>query len=276
MIRSSNNVKKRIPRYSLILEKVDGTRYYYDFDKGTFVRMEQDEKAPKVTLEKIDYLTSNFDSKEQLFELYGITGPVKVLKIVYQFNGERKLGPAFDNKEWAELARTYKGQNVDFRSSYNNLYIFEEIYNEIMHLDEKEDSQFADFLKAKGRLSDNTINLIVTMVAHERATKRRYKYLFGVRNPETEELIGGIYSDDKDAFKEAFKKRMQRYSELRSVYLNYCKYFKNKEVGTPTKDDELQKTNLSFSPLIKEEPKPFVKVKKKPEEKAQQLSMFDF
>ena len=275
MIRSSNNVKKRVPRYSLILEKVDGTKYYYDFDQGTFIRMEENEVAPKVTLEKIDYLTSNFDSKEQLFQLYGITGPVKVLKITYQFNGEKKLAPAFGNKEWGELARTYKGQDIDFRSSYNNIYIFNEVYNEILHLNEEEDSPYADFLRVNGRLSDNTIQLIVTMVAHERATKRRYKFLYDVKDIATESFIEGLYNDDKDAFKEAFKRRMQRYSELRSAYLNYCKYFKDKKTDIKNKNNELEQPKDVFSPLIKDNPKPFVKVKKKPIEKAQQLSMFD-
>ena len=164
---------KRIPRYSLILVKKDGTNYYYNFELGTFVRMEENEIAPRTTLEKIDFLTCNFSSLEDFIALYGFNEPIKLLKISYQHKGEQMIRPVFGNKEWGILAERYKGAEVDFRTDYNNREIFEEVYHAIVTLDENEESKFADFLVALKDLSPKTVELIKLMIVHERAIRNR-------------------------------------------------------------------------------------------------------
>ena len=247
---------KRVPRYSLILVKPNEVKYYYDFNLGTFVRMEENEVAPRTTLEKIDFLTSSYSSLEHFISCYGFNEPIKLLKISYQFKGENMIQPTFGNNEWKELARTYKGPVVDFRKDWNNRYIYEEIYGELVSLDENDDSKFGDFLVNLKGISPKTCDLIKLALAHERAIRRRYRELFIVKDSTTEGIIGGIYQEDKDAFKEAIKKKLSNYRELRTVYLNYCKFFKNKD-----KQNIISNTQDEPKKLVKEPPK--------------QLSMFD-
>ncbi len=248
--------KKRIARYSLILETENGN-YYYDFDLSTFVEMDEKSIPSKATIDKIDFLTANYDSKEQFIDCYDIKNP-KILKITYQFNGEKRLAPVFNNPEWAELAKTFNGEKVDFRT-YNNLYIIETVYNQIMKLDSNDDSLFANYLRFKCSLSPKTEDLIKAMVAHERATRNRYRYLMGVKDFQTEAAVSEIYNVDKDAYKSDFRKRMSKYRELRTVYLNYCKLYKNGNAKTQV-----------IGKKQEEKPKKLVK-----EVQYKQLSMFD-
>lgn len=256
-----NEVKKRVARYSLILETNDDKEYFYDFDLGTFVRMDEKTKPSKETLEKIDFFTANYDSQEQLLECYDIESP-KRLKITYQFNGEKKLAPVFDNPEWAELAKNYKGDPIDFRD-YNNLYIVEEVYNQILRLNEYGTSDFGNFVRSRCNISIKTNSLIQMMVTHERATRNRFKYLSGNQDLEKQSAISEIYRIDKDAFKQDFRKRMSYYRELRSVYLNYCRIYKNNGlVKSIIEEKEKEATVNKEKKLVKE-----------PQYK--QISMFD-
>ena len=78
------------PRYSLILETVEGGNFYYDMNLMTFVRMGEKSVPYRGTLYGFDILTSNFDSKEQIAQMYGINEPIKRISIRYnlitQFN----------------------------------------------------------------------------------------------------------------------------------------------------------------------------------------------
>ena len=266
---------KRVPRYSLILVKRDGTQYYYDFDGGTFVRMEENEVAPKTTLEKIDALTSCFPTLESFVGFYGFHEPIKLLKISYKLKGEQMIQPTFGNKDWGLLAKTYKGQEVDFRSSHHNLGIFEEIYTELVNLDNNNDSRFGDFLVRLKGISPKTIDIIKLALTNERAARNRYKGMFPTAKATgTISFVEGIYQDDRDAFKEAFKRRMSNYRELRTAYLNYCKFFKRKEQKEIAIQMEME--NLPITQEIKTvEPKEEGLSKKKVIEPPRQMSMFD-
>ena len=257
MNNGKNNDKKRVARYSLILETNDNKEYYYDFDLGTFVRMDEKSKPTKATIEKIDFFTANYDSQEQLLECYAIENP-KRLKITYQFNGEKKLAPVFNNLEWALLAKTYKGDPIDF-SDYNNLYIVDTVYNQILKLNEYGTSDFGNFLRSRCNISLKTNSLINVMVAHERATRNRFRYYAGIQDLERASVVSEIYRIDKDAFKQDFRRRMGNYRELRTVYLNYCRLYKNNRVVLQEKKEE--------------KPTQDKKLVKEPQYK--QISMFD-
>ena len=258
MNNGKNVVNKRVARYSLILETNGDKKYYYDFDMGTFVGMDDKTKPAKATLEKIDFLTANYDSQEQFLECYDIKDP-KRLMITYQFNGEKKLAPVFNNTEWALLAKTYRGDPIDFKD-YNNLFIVESIYNQILKLNEYGTSDFGNFIRSRCNISLKTNSLINVMVAHERATRNRFKYLSGNQDLERQSAVSEIYRIDKDAFKQDFRKRMENYRELRTVYLNYCRIYKNNGIIPPEKKVEVKKT--AEKKLVKEQ-------------KYKQLSMFD-
>ena len=56
------------PRYSLIIETVDGKKYFYNNknNESVFVLQHDGMKAAKTTLPALDYLTANFNNKEDL------------------------------------------------------------------------------------------------------------------------------------------------------------------------------------------------------------------
>ena len=241
-------------RYCLYLETITGNKYYFDVESGLFVQMVDGSKASKASLPSLDFLTANFINKEELASSYGIDDVVSKVYISYNFQGEKLLAPVFNNSRWAHVATTYgKGAKVDM-SDKENLNLYNEIYTEIASLD----SAFSDFLlkneKRLIHLSPRTTNTIVALRAHERAIAMKKTYGFGSTNFDTIQKVNDIYYEDRYGFYQDLKKRLSNYRELRTVYLNYCRF-----------------TNKTNTPVLSESEKPKKKVVVPP----QQLSMFD-
>ena len=129
------------PRYSLIAVTDKNERYCYDKQKNRFVKLDINDTPSKSTLPALDFLTSNFSSREELASTYGITDPIALMYISYQFNGEKKIAPIFNNPVWAHIAITYNGKKINFVDK-ENLKAFDEVYQEII----KKDSEFAAML----------------------------------------------------------------------------------------------------------------------------------
>ena len=241
------------PRYSLILETVDGNRYYFNANVGAFIKLYDEDKIVKTSLPKLDFLTANFTNKYDLATSYGIEEKIQSIYITYNFQGEKKLAPVFNNSKWAHITSTYtKGGLVDFKDK-DNLDAYNEVYSEISDLN----SQFSDILiknkKKLINLSPNTINTILALRAHKCATLAKKTYGFPT-NYETYDAVSRVYSEDGYGFYQDLKKQLSRYREFRTVYLNYCKY-----------------KNIQESNQLKEEDKP----KKKVIVPDHQISMFD-
>ncbi len=217
------------PRYSLIIETVDGKKYFYTDKKdgGVFVLQYDGMKVAKTTLPALDYLTSNFQNKEDLGLFYGITDPIRIVYITYVHDGTKLLAPIFNNKEWAHVASTYiPGKGVDYKDN-DNLSLFNDVYGEIADLD----SDFATTLLKNNQrlinLSPKTRDTIICLRAHENAIKMKSLYGgFAARDIGTYNRISEIYVGDHYGYYEDLKKRLTKYREFRTVYMNYCK-FKN-------------------------------------------------
>lgn len=277
------------PRYSLILVTKNGTKYYYDLNLSTFVMMYEKDKPYKTSLHALDILTANYDSKEQLAQMYNIDGPIQVMYISYNFKGERMLRPVFNNPEWAELARSYgetkarmlsvaksKGRSrpkrpeIDYRL-YENKKLFDEVYYELANLD----SDFAErILKNEKRLimlAPETRNTIIGLRAHERAIRERDQYMYGVENIS----IGGndIYASDRYGFYNDLRKCLTNYNEFRTIYLNYCAYKAQKEILEKKDGEQLKMEFEEKKPVA---PKPVQKKKvNNPVIPPKQISIFD-
>ncbi len=241
---SSEGVK----RYSLILETNDNNRYYFDTELGTFVMMYNDD-SKNSTLQKFDFLTSSFANKEELASCYGINSEIKKIYIRYQFKGERLLAPVFNNSNWAHVALTANGTEVNFKDE-KNLGLFNEVYDEIINLN----SNFTDMiLKNEKRLinlSPRTVNTIVGLRAHERAYQMKKDFGFSVNSYETFNKVDSIYRDDKYGFYQDLKKNLSKYREFRTIYLNYCRFTnrqeKTNENDKPKKKVLIPPEQLSF------------------------------
>ena len=215
------------PRYSLIVETLDGKKYYFDTKIGVLVQMYNND-AKKSSLQAIDYLTSNFENKDDFASSYGISVPLTRVYITYQFKGEKLLAPVFNNPTWSHIASTCKGNEIDFKDEDNHL-TFNEVYSEISDLD----SDFADVLinnkKRLINLSPRTINTIVGLRAHENAIRMKKTYGFVTKDFSTLQKVDSIYNEDKYGYYMDLKKNLSKYREFRTVYLNYCKYVDKKE-----------------------------------------------
>lgn len=257
------------PRYALILETVSGDKYYYDINYCTFFRMGKKTKPCKTTLEALDVLTTNFDSPQQLVDLYGIKDPIKRLLISYKHIDEKVLAPVFNNEKWGLLAKNYaqapiirRGskkttKKIDFRM-YNSKSMLDDVYKELCNLKIVYDehgvpyhiSEFGSYLLKNQysliNLSPDTRNVIENIVAHEAAilTKRRdlssqnayYGKLSNTLNGFAEFtslgscLMPDIYSEHRLGYYEDFKACCSKYREFRTLYLNYCKFKRMQEV----------------------------------------------
>ena len=125
---------ERVGRYSLIIETENGNKYYFDTNEGNFIKCVPGAKISKSSLPAIDFLTSSFANKESLREAYGINESITKIYITYQFKGEKKLAPIFNNDVWQHISSTYNGKEIDFRDPINcNAY--NEVYNELINLD---------------------------------------------------------------------------------------------------------------------------------------------
>lgn len=213
------------PRYSLIAVTDKNERYCYDKQKNRFVKLDLNDTPSKSTLPALDFLTSNFSSREELASTYGITDPIALMYISYQFNGEKKIAPIFNNPVWAHIAITYNGKKINFVDK-ENLKAFDEVYQEII----KKDSEFVTMLikgkKNKINISQKSINIIVSLRAHENAIRAKRELGFPVGSITSYNPVYEIYSSDKVGFYNDLKNSISKYREFRSIYMNYCKMFK--------------------------------------------------
>ncbi len=241
-------------RYSLILETISGKKYYFNANEGVFVLLYEGNRVAKTSLPALDFLTANFANKEELGLFYGIDEKVNRVYITYNFEGEKQLAPVFNNSEWAHVASTTAvNKGVDFQDK-DNLALYNEVYSEIADLD----SEFADMLlRNKNRLinlSPKTRDTIVCLRAHENAIKMKKTYGFQSSDYQTNMRVSQVYSEDQYGFYQDLKKRLSKYREFRTVYMNYCKF-----------------TNAKRNTTTQTVDKPMRKVMVPP----QQISMFD-
>lgn len=238
--------KERANRYSLIFETINNNYYYYDANKEIFVKMYENETPAKTTLEKIDFLTANIYDKSTAAKTFGIDEEIKRAYITYQFKGERRIAPVFNNKKWAYIASTYKGNEIDFKDK-ENLSAYNEVYYEIADLN----SKFGDVLTKNEvrliNLNPETKAIIIGLRAHEKAIKSKNQYEFSATNMETAVIINEIYSKDRYGFYMDLKKSLSEYREFRTVYLNYCKFKKINE-SKKAQEEIVQKKKVLVPP----------------------------
>lgn len=225
------------PRYSLIAVTDKNERYCYDKQKNRFVKLDSHDTPSKSTLPALDFLTSNFSSREELASTYGITDPIALMYISYQFNGEKKIAPIFNNPVWAHIAITYNGKKINFVDK-ENLKAFDEVYQEII----KKDSEFATMLikgkKNKINISQKSVNIIVSLRAHENAIRAKRELGFPVGSITSYNPVYEIYSSDKVGFYKDLKNSISKYREFRSIYMNYCKMFKPQMEQVSVKEEK--------------------------------------
>ncbi len=219
---------ERVGRYSLILETEDNQVYYFDADCGNFIKKVPNAKISKSSLPAIDFLTSSFANRDALREAYGIEEPISKVYITYQFKGEKKLAPIFNNNVWNHIALTYNGKEIDFKDQIN-CNAFNEVYNELSNLD----SSFANMLINNTcrliNLSPRTINTITCLRAHENAIRMKQTYGFTTNDADTYEKVSSVYSEDRYGFYQDLKRVLSKYREFRTVYMNYRKYIGRKQ-----------------------------------------------
>ena len=203
------------PRYSLIVEANNNDKYYFDTSIGTFVKMEENDKPRKSSLQALDYLTSSFTSLEEISQNYEIDD-IKKAYITYQFKGEKRLRPIFNNKTWAHIASTYNGHGINFKDEIaKKAYDF--LYGEIVDLDSDFSTKLLRNEKKLINLSPATKNSIECLRAHENAIRMKKKYGFG-------ETKDSIYDEDRYGFYIDLQKKCQSYREFRTLYMNCCRY----------------------------------------------------
>lgn len=245
---------KIAPRYVLIFETVTGDKYYYNAQICNFVKFESKDETAKTSLNAIDFLTARSFNKENLATSFGIDDEILRVYIAYQFKGEKRIKPVFNNSVWAHVASTYKGKKIDFRDE-GNLDALKDVYDELTDIK----SPFANILlenyKRLINLSPKTIVTIKYLIAHEKAIARKKSFALPTDTLERESKAMRIYNEDRYGFYCDLKKRLANYREFRTVYLNYCK-FKN-IVSQPYEEIEEEKP------------------KKKALIPPQQISMFD-
>lgn len=224
------------PRYSLIAVTENNEGYCYDKDRNSFVKLNPNDKYSKSTLPALDYLTSNFSSKEEMLDVYGVTEPIVSVYISYQFNGEKMIAPIFNNPVWAHIAITYNGKKINFADK-ENLKAFDEVYDEIV----KKDSLFARKL-IKGykngiNISQRSINIIISLRAHENAIRAKVEFGFPI-NPGSYDKVSQLYSSDKRGYYNDLKNSISKYREFRSIYMNYCKMAKKERAEVVSNSDK--------------------------------------
>lgn len=243
-----------VARYCLILKTKDQESYYFDTSLGAFVKFDEKTKPKKAYLAALDFLTSNFANKEDLATFYGIDKEIDKVYITYQFKGEKKLSPVFNNQVWAHVAATYGGKTIDF-SDEGNKEAFNEVYNEIANLD----SSFANSLIDKRNylinLSQKTIFAIVGLRAHENAIRMKETYGFS-SSGGMDDRTGQIYKEDRIGFYNDLRRALSKYREFRTVYMNYCKFIgkkeeKKKEQQKPMKKALISRDQISIFDLLK-------------------------
>ncbi|MBR1386673.1 MAG: hypothetical protein IJ568_07580 [Bacilli bacterium] len=212
------------PRYSLFIE-TDNKKYFYDINLERFILSEDNYKASKSSLMALDFLTSNFKNKIEFANHYGIKDNIKKCYITYQFKGEKLLAPVFNNEKWAHMALSYNGKEIDFRDK-ENLEMYRDIYREIIDDSSNFSSILLENRKRLINLSPKTILSIKAIKTHERTIKQKEQN--GFYNLKAKD----IYLADRYGFYEDLKKRLKKYREFRTIYLNYCKYKKlnNEEI----------------------------------------------
>lgn len=232
-----NKEIREAARYSLILETIDGNKYYFDLEKGTFVRMYEKSKPYKTSLPALDIFTSCFDSQEQLHQMFMIDSPIKKMYISYvSLREQRKLAPVFDNAAWAELARSYREINVKSKSGAHiidfqlrsNKKLFDEFYKEVID----PDSDFYSFLvygkgnngKKPVNMSYVTRNTLIGLRGHEGAIVSKNKDMFGTENDRSVDGLPYHYIEDKQGFYDDLKRCLSDYREFRALYLTLCWY----------------------------------------------------
>jgi hypothetical protein len=237
---------EKVGRYSLILETENGNKYYFDTNVGNFIKLVPGGKISKSSLPALDFLTSSFSNRESLRQSYGIEENITKVYITYQFKGEKKLAPIFNNEVWQHIAMTYKGKEIDFRDQVNS-DAFNEVYNELSDLN----SSFAtELINNKTRLinlSPRITDTIVGLRAHENAIKMKQTYGFPVNDYNTYNQVSRVYSEDRYGFYQDLRRNLSNYRDFRTVYMNYCK-FKRKEQMVKEKETEMPKKKAIIPP----------------------------
>lgn len=228
--------KEQSNRYSLIIETIDGKTYCYDAKNDCLHLIYSEKEELKYPLNIIDYTTCRIKNKEEFAKIYGINSMIRLMYIKYYFKEAKFLAPAFDNEQWANVAKSMDSSSVDFKNS-NNLDAFNDIYLELTN----QDSEFANLIMKNEnksvRISKKLREDLVLLLAHERAILNKKKY--GVYGSfETYSRVNELYINDKSAFYYDLKRRLTNYRDFRSLYLNLCKYKESTETKVEEKKEQ--------------------------------------
>ena len=226
------------PRYALIVETDNNSKYYYDKNNGCLTLLRENDKEIKCSLPAIDYLTSNFSSVQDFCDTYGLNEKVKKIYIKYVYKGDKYLAPVFNNQIWAHIAYSYNGKEINYKDQIN-LKAFNDVYFELTNIN----SSFANIIinnpNKSVRICKKTKDEIVSLVAHERAINSKID--------DTGFVKDYIYFSDKSGFYIDLRTRLSNYKDFRSIYLNYCKYInKNEE---KVKKDIQEKKKVLIPPM---------------------------
>lgn len=247
----------KAPRYALILETINGDKYYFDVnvDRGSFIKLEKGKKPVKTALQVLDHLTASLANKEELGRKYKINDQVARVYVTYQYKGENKIAPIFNNEEWAKVAASCTEKKVDFGIELNNK-IFNRIYCEIANLDSGFGQLVIDNPDKKINVSDKTVSTIVNLRAHEKAIRMKQQFMYQVQAGSYAQVSNEYKQLKRDYYKE-LKKRLSSYRELRTLYFSYLKYkYPNKMVpkkqNKPVKTEEPKQQSIPIKPTYQE------------------------
>lgn len=201
------------PRYSLIIE-TENNKYCYDKDNGCLILIRNNDKEIKCSLPALDFLTSSFNDKDSFAKVFGLDEKIKKIYIKYIYKGDNYLAPVFNNKEWAHIAQSYNGKEIDFKDKIC-IKAFNDIYFELTNINSNFANIIIDNPTKSVRISKKTKEEIISLVAHERAINGKVNDGF---------IKDYIYFSDKTGFYRDLRHRLSNYRDFRSMYLNYCKY----------------------------------------------------
>lgn len=218
---------KTANRYSLILETASGKKYYYDFEKRGLVEFLDEEKVPKASIQRIDFLTASFNNVDDFAKVNGINEEIRSKYILYKYEGKKYLQLCFNNPTWAHLALSYKGEKINFNDK-TNLEAFNDVYCELIN----PDSKYATFILTNPKRTINiypkTLETIEAIVRYEIIRKEKERTSGPYKSVDTERKVKAIYDQDKTGFYLDLRSKLTKYRDFRTLYLNYCKYIEYK------------------------------------------------
>ncbi len=232
-------VYKGANRYGLVLETVNGKKYYYNMEKHGFIEFEDEEKITKTSLNRLDFMTSSYNNIHDFAKVNGINDDIRIGYLVYNHVGRKHLQLCFNNPTWCHVAYTYRGDKIDFKDK-KNLEAFNAVYKELIN----PNSQFANIIINNAHKTINifgeTIETIKGLVRYEKDLRQKFLTDSPNKSMYTALKVRETYDFDKTGFYYDLKSKLTKYRDFRTVYLNYCKYINkvNQKLESAKKDKQ--------------------------------------